>query len=57
MVSMVLFCFGQNVGFFWIKESTDWIRVSCVMENVLSTVFWLFLFVAMRKKQNEELAK
>ena len=50
MLSMVLFCIGQNVGLFWIKEATSWIRVSHVMENVLSIVFWLFLFVAMKKK-------
>ena len=36
----------------WIREATSWIRVSCVMENVLSIVFWLFfLFVAMKKKK------
>ena len=57
MVSMVSFCIGQNAGLFWIKEATGWIRVSCVMENVLSIMFWLFLFVATKKKQNEELAK
>ena len=53
VVSMVLFCIGWNVELFWIKEATGWIRVLCVMENVLSIVFWLFVFFCSYKEKTE----
>ena len=37
--------YWPNCGMFWIKEATGWIKVSCMMGNVLFTVVWLFFFL------------
>ena len=55
VVSMVLFCIGQNVGLFWIKEATGQIRVLCVMENDLSIEFWLFFVCSYEEKTKKKM--
>ena len=55
---MVLFVRGLNTKNVWIKGGS-WLNKSamCEMENVLPTALWLFLFVAMKRKRNEQVER